>query len=173
MAHAREGRPARVIIKCNALSDPRAIRVLYRASQAGVPIDLIIRGICCLRPGVPGISDTITVRSIVGRFLEHSRIWYFENGSEPEVYIGSADLMERNLSTRVEVVCPVLDPQLRRFVRATLLETYLRDTLRTSVLRSDGQYEAIQAAGAGSDAQSRLMTSDTRAESDAEPLDTP
>jgi polyphosphate kinase len=173
MAHARDGRPARVIIKCNALSDPRAIRVLYRASQAGVPIDLIIRGICCLRPGVPGVSDTITVRSIVGRFLEHSRIWYFENGGEPEVYIGSADLMERNLNTRVEAVCPVLDPELRQFVRDTLLDAYLADTLRTSVLRSDGQYEAIPGADHESDAQSRLMKSDTRAESDAEPLDTP
>ena len=173
MAHAREGRPARVIIKCNALSDARTIRVLYRASQAGVPIDLIIRGICCLRPAVAGVSDTITVRSIVGRFLEHSRMWYFENGGEPEVYIGSADLMERNLSTRVEAVCPVLDPELRRFVRDTLLGAYLADTLRTSVLRSDGEYEAIQGADPGSDAQSHLMTCDTRVESDAEPLDTP
>ena len=109
MGHARRGQPARIIVKSNALTDASIVRLLYRASQAGVKIDLIIRGVCVLRPGVPGISENITVRSIVGRFLEHSRIWYFENDGKPQVYIGSADLMERNLNKRVEAVCPVLD----------------------------------------------------------------
>ena len=106
IGHARRGGQGHIIIKCNALTDHRMIRLLYRASQAGVLIDLIIRGVCALRPGLPGISERIHVRSIVGRFLEHSRIWYFENDGAPEVYIGSADLMERNLNKRVEAAAP-------------------------------------------------------------------
>ena len=120
------------------------IQVLYRASQAGVPIDLIVRGICCLRPGIPGISEHIRVRSIVGRFLEHSRIYYFENGGEPEVYIGSADLMERNLDRRVEVLCPVRDPELRQHLRSVVLDSLLRDTDRAYLLQSDGTYVAAR-----------------------------
>jgi polyphosphate kinase len=111
-----------------------------------VPIDLIIRGICCLRPGVPGVSDRIKVRSIVGRYLEHSRIWYFENGGDPEVYIGSADLMERNLYRRVEIMCPVPDAGLRRYLRETVLDAYLRDTDNAWVLDADGEYARVEGA---------------------------
>ncbi|MGH9202089.1 MAG: polyphosphate kinase 1, partial [Vicinamibacterales bacterium] len=140
MEHAKAGRPARVIIKINAIADQAIIKTLYRASQAGVEIDMIVRGLCCLRPGIPGISDRIRVRSIVGRFLEHSRLYYFENGGEPEVYIGSADLMERNLDRRVEVLCPVTDPGLRQHLRDTVLEALLSDTERAWVLQLDGTY---------------------------------
>ncbi len=105
--HARAGRPARVIAKMNALVEPQAIEALYRASRAGVEIDLIVRGACALRPGVPGVSENITVRSLVGRFLEHSRVFYFENGGEPEMFAASADWMERNFFRRVEVAFPI------------------------------------------------------------------
>jgi polyphosphate kinase len=140
MEHAKAGRPARAIIKINAVADQAIIKTLYRASQAGVQIDMIVRGLCCLRPGIPGISDRITVRSIVGRFLEHSRIYHFENGGEPEAYIGSADLMERNLDRRVEVLCPVTDPGLRQHLRDTVLEALLSDTERAWTLQVDGSY---------------------------------
>ena len=143
IGHARRGRPAHVIIKCNAITDPSVVRLLYRASQAGVKIDLIIRGVCVLRPGVPGVSENITVRSIVGRFLEHSRIWYFENDGKPEVYIGSADLMERNLNKRVEAVCPVRDTELAQFLRHVVLEAYLRDNVRARILQPDGAYAPV------------------------------
>ena len=126
---------------------------------AGVRVDAIVRGICCLRPGIPGVSDLIHVRSIVGRFLEHSRIYCFENGGEPEIYIGSADLMERNLDRRVEALCPVLDPEIRRYLRDELLQAYLRDDTRASVLRADGRYEPIDDAEAGTlDAQHVLIS---------------
>jgi len=138
--HQRAGRPAGIIIKNNAISDAGIIQVLYGASRAGVPIRAIVRGICCLRPGVAGVSETIQVRSIVGRYLEHSRVYYFENGGEPAVYLGSADLMERNLDRRVEALCPVLDPDIARFIRRTILDAYLADTERASVLCSDGTY---------------------------------
>lgn len=140
MEHAKAGRPARIIIKNNAVADHGAIKILYRASQAGVPIDMIVRGVCCLRPGIPGISDRITVRSIVGQFLEHSRIYYFENGGAPEVYIGSADLMERNLDRRVEVLCPVNDPAMRQLLRDAVLEVLLSDTDRAWTLQPDAAY---------------------------------
>ena len=140
MEHAKAGRPARLIIKNNAVADPGIIKVLYRASQAGVQVDMITRGVCCLRPGIPGISDRIQVRSIVGQFLEHSRVYYFENGGAPEVYIGSADLMERNLDRRVETLCPVTDPAMRQLMRDAVLEVLLSDTDRAWTLQTDGTY---------------------------------
>src|SRR5579883_1759959 len=117
-----EQQTGRILAKMNALVDPALIRALYAASQKGVQIDLIVRGMCCLRPGVPGLSENIRVVSIVGRFLEHSRIFYFQNGGEEEVYIGSADWMARNLDRRVEVVVPVEDPDLRAKLRDQVLD---------------------------------------------------
>jgi polyphosphate kinase len=111
-----------------------------------------------LKPGVPGVSENITVRSIVGRFLEHSRIWYFENDGKPQVYIGSADLMERNLNKRVEAVCPVLDTELAQFLRHVVLEAYLRDNVRARVLQTDGTYVPVERDGVPFDAQYTLMS---------------
>jgi polyphosphate kinase len=144
MAHRQAGRPAAIIAKVNRVADTSFARKLYDASQTGVPIDLIVRGICMLRPGVPGLSETIKVRNIVGRFLEHSRIFYFENGGESEVYIGSADWMHRNLSNRVEVVAPVLDAELRSYLRDIVLAAYLRDNVKARNLRPDGTYERVE-----------------------------
>jgi len=138
--HAKAGRPARLIIKVNALTDDQMIRVLYRASQAGLDIELLVRGVCSLRPGIPGISERIHVRSVVGRFLEHSRIYWFQNGGEEEMYIGSADLMERNLDRRVETLCPIRDPQILSHLRDVVLGAYLRDTQRAMLLNADGSY---------------------------------
>ncbi len=138
--HARHGRPAHIIAKMNALLDKNIIMALYRASQAGVKIDLIVRGMCALRPGVRGVSDHIRVRSIVGRFLEHSRIYWFANGGEEEVYLGSADWMPRNLYERVEVLFPVKDPLLRERVRQEILESYLGDNVKSHVLQKNGSY---------------------------------
>jgi polyphosphate kinase len=138
--HAREGRPARMIIKINSLVDKDIIQSLYRASQAGVDIDLLVRGICSLRPGIRGVSDRIRVRSIVGRFLEHSRIFYFENGGEPEVYLGSADWMSRNLHERVEVLFPLKNPLLRDRVVHEILAAYLADNMKARFLQKDGRY---------------------------------
>ena len=127
--HARAGKPARIIAKLNALTEPTIIQALYRASRAGVGVDLIVRGVCCLRPGVPGVSDRIKVRSIVGRFLEHSRVYYFENGGEREIYCGSADWMDRNLFRRIEVAFPVDAPELQARV-ADDLKLYLADDIQ-------------------------------------------
>lgn len=139
-AHALAGRPAHISAKINRLTDLTIIEALYEASQAGVKIDLIVRGACMLRPGEPGLSQTIHVRSIVGPFLEHSRIFYFANGGDEEVYIGSADWMARNLDRRVEVVTPVLDPQIRTYLK-DVLAAYLRDNVKARVMTSDGSYE--------------------------------
>src|SRR5688572_13409813 len=138
--HARMGRPARLIAKMNALVDPEVIRALYRASGAGVDIDLIVRGICCLRPGMPGVSERIRVTSIVGRFLEHSRAWMFENDGAAECYIGSSDWMPRNFDRRVEAVVPIEDPALHARMRR-LLETSLADNRQSWELRPDGSYD--------------------------------
>jgi polyphosphate kinase len=144
-AHQRTGN-GRLIFKVNSLVDRQAIRALYKASQAGVKIDLIVRGACCLRPGVPGWSDNIRVISLVGRFLEHSRIYYFGNGGEDEVYLGSADLMERNLDRRVEVVFPVEDRGWADEIRDEIIPAYFRDTVNAWELGSDRVYRRIEPA---------------------------
>jgi polyphosphate kinase len=146
--HARHGRPAHIIAKVNALLDKNVITALYRASQAGVQIDLLVRGICALRPGIRGVSDRIRVRSIVGRFLEHSRIFYFANGGEEEVYLGSADWMPRNLYERVEVIFPVRDELLRERIRQEILQAYLADNVKARLLQRDSSYVRVwQAQG--------------------------
>jgi polyphosphate kinase len=138
-AHASAGRPARIIAKLNALTEPTIIQALYRASRAGVNIDLIVRGLCCLRPGVRGVSERIKVRSIIGRFLEHSRVYYFENAGEREIYCGSADWMDRNLFRRIEVAFPVEAPELQSRI-ADDLKLYLADDTQAWVLDSAGHY---------------------------------
>jgi polyphosphate kinase len=143
IAHRQSGREARIVAKMNALVDGPVIKALYRASQAGVPIELIVRGICCLRPGMPGVSETIRVRSIVGRYLEHSRIFYFGNGGSPEVYLGSADWMPRNFDRRVEVVFPIEDKQLKHRVIDEILAVTLLDDAKARVLRRDGTYARV------------------------------
>ncbi len=144
--HARAGRPARIIAKVNRMADTEIIRALYEASQAGVQIDLIVRSICMLRPGVAGLSENIRVRSIVGRFLEHSRIYYFENGGDEEIFIGSADWMHRNFNRRVEVVTPVYDSQAKSYLKDVVLASYLRDNVKARVMHSDGTYERVPRA---------------------------
>src|SRR5216683_1010562 len=138
--HARQGREGRIIAKMNALLDKNVIQALYRASQAGVEVDLIVRGICALRPGIRGVSDRIHVRSIVGRFLEHSRIYYFANGGDPEIYTGSPDWMPRNLYERVEVLVPLREELLRERVRHEILGAYLADNRKARILTKDGTY---------------------------------
>ncbi|MCZ6636010.1 MAG: polyphosphate kinase 1 [bacterium] len=142
--HAKAGRPARIVAKMNSLQDDKIIHALYRASQNGVEIDLIVRGICCLRPGVPGVSENIRVRSIVGRYLEHSRIYSFENGGTPEVYIGSADWMPRNLRRRVEILCPVEDPAIVKRIRSEILSVCLADNISARELGPDGMDQMVQ-----------------------------
>ncbi len=158
-AHARAGKPARIIAKMNSLVDPQSIEALYRASQAGAIVDLIVRGICALRPGLPGISERITVRSIVGRFLEHSRVFYFENAGEPELYCASADWMERNFFRRVEVAFPIERPELRERILRDL-DIYLADNTQAWQLGPDGLYRRASPAGAPPvNAQEKLLES--------------
>jgi polyphosphate kinase len=145
-AHQRAGRKGHLIFKVNSLVDSTIIQALLRAAMAGVQVDLLVRGICCLRPGVTGVSENVRVTSIVGRFLEHSRVFWFRNAGQEEVFLGSADLMRRNLDRRVEVVFPVEDPELVRFLRDEVLERYLKDTARARVMLPDGSYERVRPA---------------------------
>ncbi|HTQ98701.1 MAG TPA: polyphosphate kinase 1 [Candidatus Acidoferrum sp.] len=154
---AQGGGEGRIIAKMNALVDVQVIQALYRASQAGVKIDLIVRGVCGLRPGIKGVSANIRVRSIVGRFLEHSRIYYFGNGGEPKVFLSSADWMQRNFFKRVETCFPIEDPALKKRVISEGLLTYLRDNRRAWLLKSDGTYQRSRSAGAARDAQQELL----------------
>lgn len=144
--NALKGLPARIIAKMNGLTEPSIIDALYQASEAGVKIDLIVRGICCLRPGVPGLSSKIEVRSIIGRFLEHARIYYFENAGQPELYVGSADWMPRNLFRRIETVFLIQDDFLRTRIINEILMTQLKDNKRTRLLQPDGSYLRIRPA---------------------------
>ena len=160
IAHAEQGTPGHLIFKMNALEDPEMIKLLYRASQAGVQVDLLVRGLCCLRPGVPGVSDRIRVKSVLGRFLEHSRVYYFRNGGHDEVYVGSADLMPRNLDRRVEIIFPLEDAALVRRVRDEILNLYLTDNVNAWELRDDGIYTraAREESQGGVDSQLLCMT---------------
>lgn len=141
--HSRAGAPAHIVAKLNRLADKQIIEKLYEASAAGVKIELIVRGVCMLRPGVPGLSENITVRNVIGRFLEHSRVFYFANNGDPEVYIGSADWMSRNLRHRIEVVAPVSDPALQHYLKDVLLAAYLRDNVKARELKPDGSYAKV------------------------------
>ncbi len=158
--HARAGKPARIQAKMNAINEPTVIRALYDASRAGVEIDLIIRGACCLRPGVAGVSDNIRVRSIVGRFLEHSRVYWFQNDTSPELFCASADWMERNLLRRVESCFPVLDPELAARVYDEDIANYLADNTNAWTLNTDGSYTRVipEEDSMPHSAQNTLMT---------------
>jgi polyphosphate kinase len=156
--HAREGAAGHLIFKINALVDKKIIRALYRASQAGVKVQLLVRGICCLRPGLPGISENIEVISVVGRFLEHSRIFYFHNAGDEQVYIGSADLMPRNIDHRVEVLIPIRDAKMIRHIRADVLAPYLEDHVKGRRMLSSGAYRRKREGRSHkADAQSYLI----------------
>jgi polyphosphate kinase len=146
---ARAGRIGRVRAKVNSLSDPRLMKALYEASQAGVQIDLIIRGICCLRPGIPGVSENIRVRSVLGRFLEHTRIYHFHAGGEEQVYLASADWMIRNLSRRVEACFPIEEPALKQRVLIEGLDRYLEDNASAWSLESSGDYTRVRQLNGG------------------------
>ena len=156
--HQKAGREAHLILKTNALVDEKMIHLLYRASQSGLQIDLLVRGICCLRPGVPGISENIRVISVVSRFLEHSRIYYFTNGGDEEIYLGSADLMPRNLNRRVEVLFPIQNSQHLRYLRDTVLESYLRDSIKARYLASNGTYKRPEPLEGNLSVQERLLS---------------
>jgi polyphosphate kinase len=156
---ASRGESARIMAKLNALIDPQVIQALYRASQAGVKIDLIVRGMCSLRPGVPGVSENIHVRSVMGRFLEHARVYYFENGGQQKLYLSSADWMPRNFFSRVEVAFPIEDLRMQRRVIAESFDEYLADNCQAWVMQSDGRYKRLRAATRRRSAQENLLNS--------------
>jgi polyphosphate kinase len=153
---AHEGRPSRIFAKLNSLVDYRVIEALYRASQAGVPIDLVLRGICCLRPGMPGISENIRVRSIVDRFLEHSRVFVFSPDEEAQVYLASADWMPRNFVRRIEVAFPVESPPLREQIINEILPNLLNDRVKARELQPDGKYRRLKPEGKEPRSQAQL-----------------
>lgn len=161
--HARAGHKAHLIFKVNAIVDQRFIQLLYEASQAGVKVDLLVRSMCCLRPGVKGVSDNVNVISVVGRYLEHSRLYYFCNGGKEEIYLGSADLMPRNLDHRVEVVFPIENPGHIQYLRKNVLEAYLQDNSRARVMQPDGSYKRLSPKDKESsiDVQEWLMSRST------------
>jgi polyphosphate kinase len=156
--HARAGKKARIVAKMNALLEPTVIAELYEASQAGVKIDLIVRGVCSLQPGVPGLSENITVRSIVGRFLEHHRIYYFYDGGKEQVYLSSADWMDRNFFRRVEVSFPINNRRLKRRVIAEGLSAFLGDNTAAWLMQSDGHYRRRRPGKSSRNAQMSLLT---------------
>ena len=145
-ARAREGRPSRIFAKLNALVDPHVIEALYRASRAGVPIDIVARGICALKPGVPGLSETIRVRSVIDRFLEHSRIYIFGPDDEARVFISSADWMPRNFFRRVEVMVPIESPALATRILREIVPVYLADNTRARIMEADGGFRLVKPA---------------------------
>ena len=154
---ARKGEKARIVAKMNALLEPKVINALYEASQAGVQIDLVIRAVCALRPGIPGISDNIRVRSVIGRFLEHHRIFYFYNGGEEDIYLASADWMDRNFFRRIETCFPILDPKLKKRVFQEGIKAYLRDNSKTWEMQPDGKYRRRARRGKAFEAQEYLL----------------
>jgi polyphosphate kinase len=144
ITHAKGGQKAHLILKVNSLVDPELIKLLYKASHAGVEVDLLVRGICCLQAGIKGLSDQIRVISIVGRYLEHSRVFYFFNNGSEEIYLSSADLMPRNLDHRVEIMFPVEDPAHVRYLRRDVLEAYLKDNSHARIMQSDESYKRLK-----------------------------
>jgi len=156
IGHAQAGRPAAIFVKMNALVEESMIEALYRASQAGIKVNLLIRGICCLRPNIPGVSDNIEVRSIVGRFLEHSRIIRFENGGSPEIYLGSADWMPRNLFRRVETGFPIRNPHVQEHIEE-IISWFWKDNVKSKVMGHDGHYHAQEILGERFNAQEEFV----------------
>jgi len=154
--HALAGRPAAIFVKMNALVEESMIEALYRASQAGIKVNLLIRGICCLRPNIPGVSDNIEVRSIVGRFLEHSRIIRLENGGSPEIYLGSADWMPRNLFRRVETGFPIRNPRVHEHIEE-IISWFWKDNVKSKVMGHDGHYQAQEIIGERFNAQEEFV----------------